>query len=194
MIRRHAGQLRALLILSDALLAVAVFAVVSWLGFAGESRSYWSDVIRPAGLMALVYALAWVAALALSGLYRPRFGWAAPAEAADILKTAAWVALVMTAFLFVLRPPSVSRLFFLVLFPSQAGVTILSRTVLRRVIRRLQAGRHNTRNVLIVGAGERGRAFDGLGRPDRWAREPGGRRGQDSACPARADTPPVLPR
>jgi exopolysaccharide biosynthesis polyprenyl glycosylphosphotransferase len=158
-IRRHAGELRALLTLSDALLAVALFAGVSWLGFAGESSSYWSDVIRPAGLMALVYALAWVAALALSGLYRPRFRWDARAEAADILKTAAWVALVMAAFLFVLRPPSVSRLFFLVLFPSQAAVTILSRTVLRRAIGRLQAGPHNTRNVLIVGTGERGRAF-----------------------------------
>ena len=157
--RRRDGELRALLILSDALLAAAVFAVVVRLGFAGESTSYWSGVIQPAELVALVYSLAWVAALALSGLYRPRSRWTARVDAADILKTAVWVALVTAAFLFILRPPNLSRLFFLVLFPSQAAVTIFSRTVLRLGIRRLHAGGRNTRNVLIVGAGERGRTF-----------------------------------
>ena len=48
MIRRHGAELRALLILSDALLAAAVFAVLSWLRFGEASISYWSDVIRPA--------------------------------------------------------------------------------------------------------------------------------------------------
>lgn len=159
MSRRRDGELRALLVLSDALLALAVFAVVSWLGFAGESRSYWASLIRPAELIALVYALAWVAALTLGGMYRPRLRWTVAAEVVDVLKTAAWVALVTAAFLFVLRPEQASRLFLLVLFPSQAAVTILSRTVLRLAIRRLQAGGRNTRKVLIVGAGEHGRAF-----------------------------------
>jgi len=159
MIRRYAAELRALLILSDALLAAAVFAVVSWLRFGSESISYWSDVIRPAELIAPTYALVWVAALAFGGLYRPRFRWTLAAEAADILKTAVWVALVAAAFLFVARPPELSRLFFLALFPSQAAVTILSRTVLRLAFRRLQAGGRYMRNVLVVGAGERGRTF-----------------------------------
>ena len=159
MIRRYAAELRALLILSDALLAAAVFAVVSWLRFGAESISYWSDVIRPAELIAPIYALAWVAALAFGGLYRPRFRWTLAAEAADILKTAVWVALVAAAFLFVARPPELSRLFFLALFPSQAAVTILSRTVLRLAFRRLQAGGRYMRNVLVVGAGDRGRTF-----------------------------------
>jgi exopolysaccharide biosynthesis polyprenyl glycosylphosphotransferase len=159
MIRRHVAELRALLILSDALLAGAVFAVVLWLPFGAESKSYWSGVIRPAELIALVYALGWVAALALRGLYRPRFRWTLAAEAADVLKTTAWVALGTATFLFVLSPPDVSRLFFLLLFPSQATVTILSHTVLRLAFRRLQASEPNKRNVLIVGAGESGRAF-----------------------------------
>lgn len=50
MIRRYTAELRALLILSDALLAGAVFAVVSWLPFGAESKSYWSGVIRPTEL------------------------------------------------------------------------------------------------------------------------------------------------
>jgi len=156
MIRRYAAESRALLILSDALLAMAVIAVISWLGFAGESRPYWSDVIRPTELIALVYALIWVAALALRGLYPQRHSWIVAAEAADVLKTAVWVALGTAAFLFLVRPPSVSRLFFVVLFPSQAAATTISHTVLRRA----HAGERNTRNLLIVGAGEGGRAFD----------------------------------
>ena len=168
MSRRHDGELRALLILTDTLLAAAVFALVVRLGFAGEAASYWSGVIRPAELMALVYALAWVTALALNGLYRPRSSWSARVDAADILKTAVWVALVTAAFLFILRPPNLSRLFFLVLFPSQAAVTIFSRTLLRLAIRRLHAGGRDTRNVLIVGTGERGRAFAGRLEAHPW--------------------------
>ena len=159
MIRRHVAELRALLILSDALLAGAVLAFVSWLPVGDDSKSYWSGVIRPTELIPLVYAFGWVAALALSGRYRPRFRWTVAAEAADILKTTAWVALGTATFLFVVRPPDVSRLLFLLLFPSQAAATILSHTVVRLAFRRLQASEPNKRNVLIVGAGESGRAF-----------------------------------
>ncbi len=159
MIRRYAAELRALFILSDALLAVAVFAFASWLRFGPEWRTYWSAVIRPAELVAGVYALAWVTALGLGGLYRPRFRWTTAAQAVDILKAAAWVALGTVTFLFAAHLADVSRRFLLVLFPSQVAVTILSRIILRLAFRRLRAGGRNTRNVLVVGAGELGRAF-----------------------------------
>jgi exopolysaccharide biosynthesis polyprenyl glycosylphosphotransferase len=166
--RQRAVELRALLILSDAILAMAVLTVVSGIGFAGESKTYWSDLIRPPEIIALAYALVWVAALALRGLYQPRFRRTEASEAADVLKAAVWVALGTAALFFLLRPPSVSRLFFLVLFPSQVAVTAISHTVLRRAFGHLQMNERNQKNVLIVGAGEPGQAFARRLEANRW--------------------------
>jgi exopolysaccharide biosynthesis polyprenyl glycosylphosphotransferase len=166
--QQRAVELRSLLVLSDAIIAMAVLVVVAGLGFAGESKPYWSDSIRPPETIAMVYALVWVAALALRGLYRPRFGRTEAIEAADVLKAAVWVALGTAALFFVFRPPSVSRLFFLVLFLSQAAVTVISHTVLRRAFVHLQMNERNQRNVLIVGAGEPGQAFARRLEANRW--------------------------
>lgn len=168
MIRLRAAELRTLLILSDAVLAVAVFVVVARLGFAGESASYWSDLIRPAALMPLSYAFIWVAALTLRGLYRPSFARTEVAQAVDVLRTTAWVALGTAAFLFVIRPPEVSRLFLLVLFPLQAAVTAISHPVLRWAIHRLRTNENDKQNVLVVGTGEPGRQFAQRLEADRW--------------------------
>jgi exopolysaccharide biosynthesis polyprenyl glycosylphosphotransferase len=159
MIRQRAIGLRAFLVLCDALLAGAVFAVVAWVPLGTEAKSYWSGLIQPVELFALTYALVWVAALALSGLYQPRIQSSLRAETAGILKTAAWVALGTAAFLFFARLPNSSRIFFLVLFSTQAAVTVLAHAVSFLVLRRLQASDRNARGVVVIGAGESGRAF-----------------------------------
>ena len=61
--------------------------------------------------------------------------------------------------LFAFRLPDVSRLFLLLLFPSQWLLTLATRIALRFVFERLRARGYNLRYVLIVGSKDRARAF-----------------------------------
>ena len=159
MIRRHVGELQALLVLSDALLAVATFTVISSLRFGDGAISYWAGVVHPPELAGIIYALGWIGTLALGGLYRPQFQWTIASEVVGVLRATIWAALGAAAILFLVGSSGVSRLFFLAIIPCQGAITAVSRTALRVMFRRLQAGGHNVRTVLIVGTGERGRAF-----------------------------------
>ena len=63
------------------------------------------------------------------------------------------------AVLFWFKLPDVSRLFLLILFPTQYVVTLVTRAILRLAFRELRARGRNARYVLVVGAGPRGQAF-----------------------------------
>jgi exopolysaccharide biosynthesis polyprenyl glycosylphosphotransferase len=69
------------------------------------------------------------------------------------------MALVTLSFLFVLRLPDVSRLFLLFLFPAQYVLTLLTRAAIRLWFRSLRRRGLNSRFILVLGAGQRGRAF-----------------------------------
>ncbi len=108
----------------------------------------------------MIYAGGWVIALAMNGLYRPRARWSILREAMDVLRATIVLALVTLSVLFVFKMPDVSRLFLLVLFPTQAVVD-------RRRPRSSSAWRWSTcdgkgknlRYVLVLGAGPRGQMF-----------------------------------
>jgi exopolysaccharide biosynthesis polyprenyl glycosylphosphotransferase len=61
--------------------------------------------------------------------------------------------------LFAFRLPDVSRLFLILLFPSQWAVTLATRVALRVVFERLRARGYNVRYVVVVGEGARGQSF-----------------------------------
>jgi exopolysaccharide biosynthesis polyprenyl glycosylphosphotransferase len=159
MIRRHASTLRALLMLTDGVLAAIVLVGLSRLRFGEDWAVWWREIIPNAEALLLLYAVGWVMALALNGLYRPRARWSRRSEAWDLVRATALMAVATFAVLFWFKLPDVSRIFLLVLFPTQLAVALVTRAILRLAFRELRARGRNARYVLVIGAGPRGQRF-----------------------------------
>jgi exopolysaccharide biosynthesis polyprenyl glycosylphosphotransferase len=159
MIRRHAAGFRAVLMAFDAAVAVALLAGLSAWRFGDDWSVYWRLVIPvPEALLAL-YAIGWVVVLTVNGLYRPRARWSIAEEVLDVVRASVTMAIVTFSVLFIFKLPDVSRLFLLLLFPSQALLTTTTRVVLRAAFERIRGLGYNTRNVLVLGAGTRGQGL-----------------------------------
>src|SRR3990170_299422 len=159
MIRRNAAGFRALLMGADALLAVVLLAGLSLWRFGADWAVWWRQIVPvPEGLV-VIYAAGWVIALAMNGLYRPRARWSILREANDVLRATIVLALVTLSVLFIFKMPDVSRLFMLILFPTQAVVTVAGRVVLRLAMEHRRRQGKNLRFVLVLGAGPRAQVF-----------------------------------
>ena len=159
MLRRHAFGFRTLLMAADGLLAVVLLIVLSIVRFGDTWLTVWRPILdQPAGF-ALGYAVAWVAALWFNGLYRPRARWTVRSEGIAIARATVVLGLITGTVLFAFKLPDVSRLFLVLLFPTQWLLTLASRVGLRRTFERLRQRGYNTRYVLVVGAGARGQEF-----------------------------------
>lgn len=160
MLRRHASGFRALLMLTDAILALVLLVVLSVVRFGADN---WLDIWRPLveqpALVGVGYSLAWVVTLWLHGLYRPRARWTIRSEALSSARATVVLGLITGTILFAFRLPDVSRLFLVLLFPSQWLVTLATRVTLRLVFERLRARGYNQRYVLVVGSKDRARSF-----------------------------------
>jgi exopolysaccharide biosynthesis polyprenyl glycosylphosphotransferase len=159
MIRRHAIGFRTLLMLVDGGLAAAVLGVVSFARFGTDWYGRWLPYLNEPWAFALIYAVGWVFALWLHGLYRPRARWTIRSEAWALARATLLAALVTLSLLFVLRLPDVSRSYLLIFFPVQWAVALVTRIALRLAFIRLRTRGYNLRYVLIVGAGQRAQAF-----------------------------------
>ncbi len=159
MIRRHASSLRALLMLTDGLLAAATLAMTSILRFGADWHVHWDPIVPDPLAFTALYAVTWVSVLTITGLYRPRARWSIRTEAVDLFRATLVMAAVVLAVLFWFRLPDVSRTYLLVLFPIQFLVTLATRAALRIAFRRMRARGFNQRFVLVVGAGPRAQAF-----------------------------------
>ena len=159
MIRRHALGFRTALMAADALLALAVLIGLSIWRVGDDWAVWWREIVpEPIAFLGL-YASGWVVALTVNKLYRPRARWSLLSEAKDVIRATIMMALVTLSVLFLFHLPDVSRLFLLLLFPTQALVTIVSRAVLRGALERLRRQGRNLRYVVVVGAGPRAQAF-----------------------------------
>ena len=159
MIRRHYFWFRALLMAADAVSAGALLIALSYLRAGEDWAVWWRQVVPLPEVFVLAYAATWVALLTGVGLYRPRARWSLRSEARDVIRATAAMALITLSVLFLFNLPDISRLLLLVLFPTQALVTIGLRAVLRVVFQRMRRDGRNLRYVLVLGAGPRGRAF-----------------------------------
>src|SRR5512132_1977965 len=130
MLRRHASGFRALLMLADGVLAIAILVVLSLIRFGSDWLNVWDPLLAQPALVALAYAAAWVIVLWFQGLYRPRARWSLRSEALAIARAVAVFALVVGSVLFTFKLPDVSRLFLILLFPSQWAVTLATRYLL----------------------------------------------------------------
>jgi exopolysaccharide biosynthesis polyprenyl glycosylphosphotransferase len=144
---------------ADALLAIVLLAGLSLWRFGADWAVWWRQIVPiPEGLL-LIYAAGWVVALAMNGLYRPRARWSVLRESMDVLRATIVLALVTLSVLFIFKMPDVSRLFMLILFPTQAIATVAGRVFLRLAMERLRRQGRNLRFVLVLGAGPRGQMF-----------------------------------
>jgi exopolysaccharide biosynthesis polyprenyl glycosylphosphotransferase len=158
-IRRHIAALRVALMAADAMSAGALFLGVSVLRFGDGWAEVWRSIgIDPAPAICL-YAAAWVIVVWLLGLYRLRTRWTARSELLDIVRAGLLIGLTTFTALFILKIPNVSRLFVLTLFASQVGVTVLSRTAIRAILRTLRDRGRLTRYMVIIGTGEAAQRF-----------------------------------
>jgi exopolysaccharide biosynthesis polyprenyl glycosylphosphotransferase len=159
MIRRYAATLRLLLMLTDGFLAAAILVGLSIVRFGENWAVWWREIIPDPVALLVVYSVGWVMALALNGLYRPRARWSIRTEAWDLVRATALMAVATFAVLFWFKLPEVSRLFLVILFPTQFVVALVTRAILRLAFRHLRARGMNGRFVLIAGAGPRGQSF-----------------------------------
>jgi exopolysaccharide biosynthesis polyprenyl glycosylphosphotransferase len=152
-IRRHTAALHLALVLTDAMLAIALFIGLSVVRFGPDRwRETWDAAGLDGVLAATAYALILVTLLWIRGLYRLRVRWSPRREAVDILFAIMILAVVVFTALFILKLPNVSRLFLLVLFPAQAILTITVRTAIRLAFVHARTQGYNLRYLLIVGA------------------------------------------
>jgi len=159
MIRRHAAGFRALLMGFDAALAVGLLVGLSAWRFGSDWAVLWRLVIPQPEVLLALYAMGWIVALTVNGLYRPRARWSIWREALDVVRATFGMAIVTFSILFLFKLPDVSRLFLLALFPAQAALTTATRVVLRAALEHLRGLGYNVRHVLVLGADQRGQAF-----------------------------------
>ena len=119
MIRRYAATLRLLLMLTDGLLAALVLVSLSVVRFGENWAVWWREIIPDPVALLVVYSVGWVVALSLNGLYRPRARWSIRTEAWDLVRATVLMAVATFAVLFWFKLPEVSRLFLVILFPTQ---------------------------------------------------------------------------
>ena len=160
MIRRYITVLRLALAAADGLTAIALFVGLSVIRFGSPGwRETWANVGVDPFVAAAGYAAALVAALWLQGLYRLRARLSQRLEVIDVLVAILFLAVVVFTTLYLVKLPNVSRLFLLLLFASQAALTLLSRASIRVLFVRLRARGYNTRYMLIVGTNPAAQAF-----------------------------------
>ena len=155
MIRRHLMALRVALMLVDALTAIAVFLLVSFVRFSDGNPA---DMWRAAGIDirvgAVLFAIAWVAAMWYLGLYALRARWRLLSEAKDIAKATLVVIAITLSGLFVLKLEDVSRLFLLLLFVAQPLFTLTGRAVIRWWFATIRRSGYDPRYMLVAGTGQ----------------------------------------
>jgi exopolysaccharide biosynthesis polyprenyl glycosylphosphotransferase len=153
MIRRYIAAFRLALMAADAAAAVALFIGLSIIRFGPDQwRPVWAAAGLDAIMAAVVYGVTWTIVLWISGLYRLRARWSMRREVIDVLIAVLLLAVTVFIALFAFKLPNVSRLFLILLFPSQALMTIVSRAAIRWVFARLRERGFNTRYLLVVGA------------------------------------------
>lgn len=161
MIRRHMMALRFGLMLADGLLAALVFLGVSALRFRdGEAAAaLWAMLGIDIRVAASIFALAWVAALWLLGLYRLSVRWRFWTEVRDVARATLLVVAATLSFLFLVKQVDVSRLFLLFLFLAQPVATLIGRMLLRTLFEANRRRGHDPRYMLVAGTGQLAQDF-----------------------------------
>jgi exopolysaccharide biosynthesis polyprenyl glycosylphosphotransferase len=159
LIRRHATAFRLALAAADAISAMALFIVISYVRFGSDWLATWQHAALDPLAAATAYAVLWVSLLWALGMYRVRARWRLRTEILDVGRAGVLIGLIAFSALFVFKLPDVSRLFLLTLFAAQVGLTVASRTAIRWLLHALRERGYTTRFMLVVGTGKEARRF-----------------------------------
>ena len=163
MIRRHVTALRLALTAADVASSILLFVAISAVVLGTDWRADWTESTETDALIpAIAYALAWVGASWLVGLYRLRAHWTIIGDLRAVLRLGAIVASATIIVIFALNLDEVSRPLIGTLFVSQMAVTFISRVLIREVFGWFRVRGYNTRQLLILGTGEAARSFASL--------------------------------
>lgn len=152
--RRRLGLLGRGLV--DLGLLAGAFMVAYWLRYALQ----WGAEVSEENQVSLsqyfpsmaAFVVIFFVVLQFKGFYRPARTRTLLDDLGLIASAAAYAVLTMLALVFVLRPPAVSRLMYLYLFPLSVMALGVEQTVIRRVKKSLVVRGIGVRNVLVVGA------------------------------------------
>jgi len=162
-IRRHVTALRLALTAADVASSILLFVAISAVVLGTDWRADWTESTETDALIpAIAYALAWVGASWLVGLYRLRAHWTIIGDLRAVLRLGAIVASATIIVIFALNLDEVSRPLIGTLFVSQMAVTFISRVLIREVFGWFRVRGYNTRQLLILGTGEAARSFASL--------------------------------
>jgi len=162
-IRRHVTALRLALTAADVASSILLFVAISAVVLGTDWRADWTESTETDALIpAIAYALAWVGASWLVGLYRLRAHWTIIGDLRAVLRLGAIVASATIIVIFALNLDEVSRPLIGTLFVSQMAVTFVSRVLIREVFGWFRVRGYNTRQLLILGTGEAARSFASL--------------------------------
>jgi exopolysaccharide biosynthesis polyprenyl glycosylphosphotransferase len=162
-IRRHVTVLRLALTAADIVSSILLFALISAIVLGPNWRADWVKSTQTDGLIpALAYALGWVGASWLVGLYRLRAYWTILADLRAILRLGAIVASATIIIIFALNLDEVSRPLIVSLIVAQMAVTFVSRVLIREVFGWFRVRGYNTRQLLILGTGDAAHSFASL--------------------------------
>ena len=163
MIRRHATVLRFALTTADVASSIVLFVALSAIILGPDWRSDWQTSTGTDALIpALAFALAWVGASWLLGLYRLRANWTVGGDLREVFRLGAIVVSATITVIFALNLDEVSRPLIGALFISQMTITFVSRLVIRAVFGWFRVRGHNTRQMLVLGTGDTARSFSTL--------------------------------
>jgi exopolysaccharide biosynthesis polyprenyl glycosylphosphotransferase len=152
MVRRHATALRLALVAADFVSAIVLFAVASLGRYGADWVETWRQLGMPPALAAVGYAVGWTTLVWLQGLYRPRARLSLRSEAMALARATLILAVVSLAVLFWMKVADASRLLLLLLFVSQAFVSVGSRLLLRTFFAWIRRRGIGQRHVLVAGS------------------------------------------
>jgi len=160
MIRRHGGMLRALLMITDGALAVAM-SLALYQGLAHPDASL-GPFLDAFWARALVYGLAWVGLLYINGAYRLRAHWTLASEARSVVRATFWLSLLGVSVLWLSAADQAASGWVLLLFPLQGVLAIVIRAAVRSTFMYMRRQGYNVRNLLILGTGTEATDFGQL--------------------------------
>jgi exopolysaccharide biosynthesis polyprenyl glycosylphosphotransferase len=161
--------LRVGLMVADGAIAIAVFLAAAIIRFRdGDMSALWRALGIDLRFAAVIFAVMWVIVLWTSGLYRLNVRWRVWTEIRDIARATLLVVALTLATLFLFKQTDVSRLFLMLLFIAQPGVTLVGRLLLRAAFEANRRRGRDPRYMLVAGTGPLAQDF-----ADRVERHPG---------------------
>jgi exopolysaccharide biosynthesis polyprenyl glycosylphosphotransferase len=158
MVRQHIRLLRFALLLADGITALGLFVLVSMVRFGAGWTETWTTAGAQWWVWAVGYAVLWAGAEWLQGLDQLRSRWTFRGEVTDILRAAFLLAVGAFSVLFLVHAPDVSRLFLVIIFASQVGLSIVQRRGIRVLLAIARRRGLGIRHLLVLGTGPDARA------------------------------------